>query len=308
MTIPAQPAALISLLGIFAAIIIFLLIRCIRNHLEMKSLCMQLDELAQGSHMEIFVCRRDKTSLELCKKLNEVVTRQHQKEIQYERSQKRLKQNISALAHDIRTPLTSAAGYLQMGADCADKETRDRYLDISSKRLKELKDMLEELFLYTKLSTDDFQLSTQDLQVLPLLSECLIGMYQQFEEKGVTPLVEFETEGFHLKADEDCLNRIFRNLIQNALQHGNGGITITQQGRQMTFSNPIADDTHLDVAQIFDRFYKADAARRRGSSGMGLAIVKELVEKMGGGISAAINDGCLQINIMWAKCCSPSKK
>lgn len=299
MTIPAQPAALISLLGIFAAIIIFLLIRCIRNHLEMKSLCMQLDELAQGSHMEIFVYRRDKTSLELCKKLNEVVTRQHQKEIQYERSQKRLKQNISALAHDIRTPLTSAAGYLQMGADCADKETRDRYLDISSKRLKELKDMLEELFLYTKLSTDDFQLSTQDLQVLPLLSECLIGMYQQFEEKGVTPLVEFETEGFHLKADEDCLNRIFRNLIQNALQHGNGGITITQQGRQMTFSNPIADDTHLDVAQIFDRFYKADAARRRGSSGMGLAIVKELVEKMGGGISAAINDGCLQINIIW---------
>lgn len=298
MAVAIQSVVLISLIVILALIVLLLLIRCIRYRLEMKSICMQLDELTRGSHMDLFVIRKDRTSLELCKKLNEVVSIQRQREIQYDKSQKRLKQNISALAHDIRTPLTSATGYLQMGAECPDKETRERYLDISSRRLKELKDMLEELFLYTKLSNDGFELSIRSIQVLPLLGECLISMYQQFEEKGVSPQVEFENEGFQLMADEDCLNRILRNLIQNALQHGNGGITITQKGNQITFSNPIADDSTLDVTQIFDRFYKADAARCQGSSGMGLSIVKELVEKMGGRISAALHDNCLQIHIV----------
>lgn len=297
----AQPAVLAFLIVIFAAASIYLLIRCIRYRLEMKSLSRQLDELVNGSHMELFVSYKDKTTLEFCQKLNTVVQQQRQKEIRYEKSQKRLKQNISALAHDIRTPLTSATGYLQMGAECPDAEIRTRYLEISSKRLKELKDMLEELFLYTKLSSDGFELSIRPVQVLPLLSECLIGMYQQFEEKGAAPSVEFENEGFLIDADEDCLNRIFRNLIQNALQHGSGGITITQHHNKMTFQNPIAEDSHLDATQIFDRFYKADTARSRGSSGMGLTIVKELVEKMGGQISANISHGHLQIEIIWNK-------
>lgn len=161
--------------------------------------------------------------------------------------------------------------------------------------------MLEELFLYTKLSSEGFELVIRPVQVLPLLSECLIGMYQQFEEKGISPSVEFENEGFLIDADEDCLNRIFRNLLQNALQHGNGDITITQHNAQMTFQNPIAADSNLDATQIFDRFYKADTARSRGSSGMGLAIVKELVEKMGGRITAEISQCCLKIEIIWNK-------
>lgn len=299
MTHTALFIVLVSITVILAAVIIFLLISCICCRLEVKSICKQLDELEQGSYMELFVLRKSRTSLELCQKLNKVIARQRQKEMQYEKSQKRLKQNISALAHDIRTPLTSAAGYLQMGAECPDKETRERYLEISSKRLNELKDMLEELFLYTKLSSEGFELSIQSVQVLPVLSECLVGMYQQFEEKGVSPSVEFDNESFLIQADEDCLSRIFRNLIQNALQHGNGGITITQHGRQLIFENPLTQDSQIDVSQIFDRFYKADTARSRATSGMGLAIVKELVERMGGQISAEIIQGCLQIKIIW---------
>ncbi len=283
----------------FAAIAVFLLIRCIRYRLEIRSVCRQLDELAQGSHMELFVTRKDKSFLELCRKLNLVMKLNRQKEIQYDKAQKRLKQNISALAHDIRTPLTSAAGYLQMGAECADEEKRDRYLNVSQDRLEELKDMLEELFLYTKLSSDEFELSIRPVQVLPLLGECLVGMYRQFEEKGVEPVVEFEDEGIRMMADEECLTRIFRNLIQNALLHGTGGITIRQAGRVLSFENPVAEDSEIDVAQIFDRFYKADGARRKGSSGLGLAIVREMTEKMGGTIDAVLAQNVLKVLINW---------
>lgn len=284
---------------LFGAAAVLLLVRCIRYRLEIQSICQQLEELAQGSHMELFVTRKDKAFLELCRKLNLVMKQNRQKEMQYDKAQKRLKQNISALAHDIRTPLTSAAGYLQMGAECTDDEKRDRYLNVSKDRLEELKDMLEELFLYTKLSSDEFELSIRPVQVLPLLGECLVGMYRQFEEKGTEPVVEFEDEGIRIMADEECLTRIFRNLIQNALLHGTGGITIRQTDRVLTFENPVAEGSEIDVAQIFDRFYKADGARRKGSSGLGLAIAREMTEKMGGTIEAVLEQNVLTILINW---------
>ena len=122
-------------------------------------------------------------------------------------------------------------------------------------------------------------------------------MYRQFEEKGVEPVVEFEDEGVWGMADEECLTRIFRNLIQNALLHGTGGITVKQTGSLLSFENPVAEDTQMDVEQIFDRFYKADGARRKGSSGLGLAIVREMTEKMGGTIDAVLEQNVLKIRI-----------
>lgn len=98
-------------------------------------------------------------------------------------------------------------------------------------------------------------------------------------------------------ADEECLTRIFRNLIQNALLHGTGGITVKQTGSVLSFENPVSEDTQMDVEQIFDRFYKADGARRKGSSGLGLAIVREMIGKMGGMIDAALEQNVLKIRI-----------
>lgn len=290
---------ILTVISVIAASI--LLIRCIRYKMELKSICRQLDELARGSHMEIFINRKDRTFSEFCRKLNQVMELNRQKELQYDKAQKKLKQNISALAHDIRTPLTSAAGYLQMGSDCQDDEKRQRYLTVSKKRLEELKDMLEELFLYTKLSGDEYPLLLQPLQILPILSECLVAMYGHFEEKGVEPEVKFEDEGFRIMADEAFLMRIFRNLIHNALLHGTGGITVLQEGRTLSFTNPAADVSKIDAEQIFDRFYKADHARLTGSSGLGLSIVKELAEKMNGRVHARTYDNKLEIRITFGE-------
>ena len=155
--------------------------------------------------------------------------------------------------------------------------------------LKELGDMLEELFLYTKLTSEGFELNMSEIQVLPFLSDCLVGFYRQFEEKGITPQVEFESEGLKIWADEECLRRIFHNLIRNALPHGEGGIVIRQKGRCLIFENLVSDNGKPDMDQIFERFYKADSSRRKGSSGLGLFIVKELAERMGGSVRAELS-------------------
>ncbi len=276
----------------------WLLVQHIRNILELRSLNRQLEELERGSHMELGVQSRQRDMLALCRKLNRLQKIHHQEQIQYERAEKQLKQNITGLAHDIRTPLTGAAGYVQLAQECGEPQRQVYYLQVASDRLGELGDMLEELFLYTKLTSDEFVPDMSEVQVLPLLSDCLVGLYHRFEEKGLSPQVDFAREGFRVRADEECLRRIFHNLIQNMLLHGSGGIIIRQEGDGLVFENTVSETSRPDPEHIFDRFYKADSARRKGTSGLGLFIVKELAERMGGSVHALLEGDQLRITVV----------
>lgn len=273
----------------------WLLVQYTRSILEVRSIRRQLEEIERGSRMELGVYSRQREMLALCRKLNELGRQNMQGQIRYEKAQKQLKQNITALAHDIRTPLAGASGYVQLAGECRERGRQAYYLQVAEGRLKELGDMLEELFLFTKLSDADFEPDMRRLQVLPLLGDCLVGMYLQFEEKGISPEVRFDSEGFRVDADEEYLRRIFHNLIRNALLHGTGNLVITQQEKRLTFENAVSETSRPDTEQIFEQFYKADSARRKGSSGLGLFIVKELMEKMGGGVKAELEQEKLRI-------------
>lgn len=284
-------------MAILVCICILLAVRYVRIILAVRSLHMQLEEILGGSHMELGTQSRQRDILALCRKINQIFRIQFEKEIQYENAERQLKQNITSLAHDIRTPLTGAAGYLQLAGECSQEDRRERYLRIAGDRLEELKDMLEELFLYTKLTSEEYEMDLRKIQVLPLLGDCLVGFYRQFEERGLSPRVEFEEEGLRAWADEEGLRRIFHNLIQNALLHGQGGLTVRQQGNCLVFANPVSETSRPDPEQMFERFYKADAARGKGSSGLGLFIVRELTEKMGGSVRARLKGRQLEITV-----------
>ena len=269
----------------------------IRYRAELKSLYRQLEEVAAGSHIELTLNSRCKPLLALCRMLNHVLQARDRDYLQYDQAEKRLKQDITSLAHDIRTPLTGAFGYVQLAQECSDAEKRQHYLDAVERRLRELEDMLEELFLYTKVTGEDFRLSPESLQVLPLLGECLLGLYARFQEAGTAPAVSFETEDFRVMADQEALRRVFLNLITNALVHGTGDISILQTGNRIAFENPIPEGNPPNPEQLFDRFYKSDPARRKGSSGLGLFIVRELMRKMGGETGAQLEEGKLRITL-----------
>lgn len=279
---------------VFLFFLIALLFRQIRTDAELRALCRQLEEITRGSQIELCAKSRQPRLLALCQTLNCLLKQQRSQQLKYEKAQNQLKQNITSLAHDIRTPLTGAAGYVQLALEWMQDGTgkQQRYLQTALDRLGELGDMLEELFLYTKLTSEDFAPGICDIQVLPLLSDCLVSMYQELEEKGMAPKVDFASESFCVKADEECLRRIFHNLIRNALLHGTGELVIRQEENRLVFENRIcvSQAGTPDMEQVFDRFYKADAARRQGSSGLGLFIVRELAEKMGGSVWAEMDD------------------
>lgn len=271
----------------------------IRLRADIRSLYRQLEEIRRGSHMELFVDSRQKPLLELCVRLNEVLALWDTKRVKYENAQRILKQDITSLAHDIRTPLTGAAGYMQLARECETPDKRERYLTAAEKRLTELGEMLEEMFLYTKLVGENFSLSIGKVYVLPVLSDCLLSMYVQFEEQGITPKVAFESEKIQVEADEEALKRIFNNLLQNALVHGTGALSVTQTGSRLVFENAVPKKTDIELSLIFDRFYKADKSRSKGSSGLGLFIVKELMERMGGSVRAELSDEKIRIILVF---------
>ena len=124
----------------------------------------------------------------------------------------------------------------------------------------------------------------QGLRISPHI--CLLSQYTKFEKAGFSLEVSFSSEGACVWADEDALRRIFLNLIQNALIHGEGGLTILQRADGMIFENLVAEDSRPNPERMFDIFYKNGPARGKGSSRLELFIVRELMRKMGGDVTA----------------------
>lgn len=289
---------MVILLILSGIICIWLSLSCLRLRADIRYLHEQLGEIERGSHIELAVYSRRQSLLAFCRRLNRVLQEKDASHNRYEKAEKKLKQNITDLAHDIRTPLTGASGYVQLARESTDSIKKEHYLEAAGKRLAELSDMLEELFLYTRLTDEAYSLPKESLKktyVLPLLSECLLSLYSAFEERGTSPEIDFASEDFCIYAEEEILQRIFLNLIRNALLHGRGGITILQKEDLLIFENPVSQDSIPDTGQLFDRFYKADSARRKGSSGLGLFIVKELTESLGGKVWAEYSHGLLRI-------------
>lgn len=289
---------ILVLMTVLCFILLILLLCCAG---ELSHLSHQLEHIEKGSCIELTTRFRMMGFLDIYRRLNRILSAGRAQELEQLRAQNLLKQTITGMAHDIRTPLTSAAGYLQMLEDVTKEENQLRYEHIIKKRLSELKDMLEQMFLYTKLTGDDFHLECRDTAVFPVLSDSLVSMYHLFEEKNIQPQVTFADETLHVAADIQALNRIFRNLIHNALLHGCGNLFITQADNCIRFANIMESEPGQDLrdnpSQIFDRFYKADQARRKGSSGLGLTIVKELMAQMGGRAKAQINGNLLTITL-----------
>lgn len=222
--------------------------------------------------------------------------------IRAERAGRELQNTIAAVSHDIRTPLTGAGGYLELAQGCPDPARRQEYLAVVQRRLADLENLLDELFLYTRLSAADAPPpDCRPTAVYPALCEALAALYPQLEQAGIAPQLDFAGQTMQWNASPELLGRIFRNLIMNAVQHGGGDLCIARAGQSLRFANRVADPQTVDPAHLFDRFWRGDPARRAGGAGLGLAIVRQLAEAMGGQVTAELQGDWLCITL-----CLPS--
>lgn len=197
------------------------------------------------------------------------------------------KESITGISHDIRTPLTSAKGYLQMlqKKDIPDNKKRE-YIQIVERRLDDVSGMLNQLFEYARIETGELQLECEVLNATKLFTETISMFYDDFLKKSCEPEVDILSTPCYIKGDKQAFTRIVENLIKNALVHGLGEyrLSFAQEKQHIIIrvSNRTDSIERKDIDRIFDRFYTTDQSRSRKTTGLGLAIVKRFTEQMGG--------------------------
>lgn len=211
--------------------------------------------------------------------------------------QRQFQRDLASLSHDIRTPLMGAKGYVSLAADESDGARRAHYLQAAEARLTDMEGLLDALFAYARATDGASELDVRPVAVLPVLAEVLTGQFPAFEERAWEPQVRFADEGLVVEADEGALARMFENLVSNALRYGAAAPRITQQGRTLTFANAVGDPAALDVSRLFERFYRADAARAHGGAGLGLAVVRTLAQSQGIEVAAGLEGDTLAITL-----------
>ena len=236
---------------------------------------------------------------DLADAVNAELDRSAQAHIEALRHQQEFQRDLSALSHDIRTPLMGAKGYLQLARDEGDPAQRARHLDAAAARIDTTTELLDQLFAYTKSTDPDLALKMEPVALKPFVEEILLGQYPAFEERGWEPQVTFEDATATLEADREALARILTNLVVNALRHGASAPSIfqrTENGRVLLgISNTVEDPTAIDPDRLFDRFYQADSARGAKGSGLGLSVAANLARAMGMKLSAELTGNTLTI-------------
>lgn len=232
---------------------------------------------------------------QLCLQFNEMYEQYEQALFDESRKEKEFKEMLSYIAHDVRTPLTSVQGYLQI----LEEENKENatYYAIIHQRIDDIGRLLEQFFIYSKLINNDYTFEEGLCDVYTICCESLLGFYQQFNQLNIEPVIDFESTETLIKINKDLFRRVMDNLIQNAFIHGNGHIKIIQKGTHLIVENTIKKELNIDSNKVFERFYKVDTSRTHISSGLGLSIVKEIIHLSGGKVEANIIESTFNIVI-----------
>lgn len=253
------------------------------------------EKIAADTNTLIGISSRDPYMRKLASQINAQLRLLRQEHHRYEQGDQELKTAVTNISHDLRTPLTAICGYLDLLEREETSEAVTRYLNQIQNRTELLKNLTEELFRYSIVaSAREWKLVSLDVK--RVLEGSLLSFYALMQEKQIQPQIDLPEEAVWRELDAGALNRIFSNIISNAIKYSDGdfSVALATDGR-LVFSNSAKDLDPVTAGKLFDRFYTVEASRN--SSGLGLSIAKLLTEQMGGAIAARYQDHRLFIEL-----------
>ena len=287
---------LLSIIAILVAVIIGLLIKI---HLMQKA-ALEIadafrDRLAADTNTLIDISTRDPYMRKLAADINGQLRLLRQQRHKYLSGDRELKEAVTNISHDLRTPLTAICGYLDLLEREEKGENTARYLSLIGNRVDAMKQLTEELFRYSViLSTEEMTLET--VHINGVLEESIAAFYGALTTRGIQPEIRITESRIERQLNREALGRVFGNILNNALKYSDGDLSITlRDDGEIIFSNTASALDEVQVGKLFDRFFTVETARN--SNGLGLAISKTLVEQMGGTIQAKLQDSRLYICI-----------
>ena len=256
------------------------------------------EKLESDTNTLISISSRDKTICHLANDINIQLRKLRKQQLRFQLGDTELKNAITNISHDLRTPLASICGNLDLLEQEYLPETAARYVEVIRNRSMVLTQLTEELFRYSMIMTAKNDMVREPVVINNILEESIAASYTSLKEQNIHPEIQMPQEKIIRMLDRSALTRVFTNLLNNATKYSDGDLHITlSKTGEIIFSNTASRLTEVQVGKLFDRFYTVETARK--STGLGLAITRTLVEQMSGTISAQYEDSRLSICIFF---------
>ena len=258
------------------------------------------DQVRGKTQIPVTLTTTDSHARKTAETLNHELTKLQDLRNEYLDGNRKVSQAVTEISHDIRTPLTAINSYLDLMKDEENEALKQEYLERIKSRTLSLSDLADELFKYST-STDPtrYPIQSEDVSSEPIdicraLEECILSFYAAFTGKGIEPEIDLPDEPVFVLCDKKSANRIFENIISNALKYANDSLKVKlNSDGTAVFSNPAPDLTPVSAAKLFDRYFTVKEGSN--STGLGFSIAKELIVRNGGTIESELIDGVLSI-------------
>lgn len=264
----------------------------------MDEICVELKEhLSNESNTLISISTGDKHTRYFAAELNRELRLLRKQRQQYLNGDYQLKEAVTNISHDLRTPLTAICGYLELLEDEDKTESVKRYISIISNRVDLLKQLTDELFQYSVIVASENDTIKEKIVLNKMLEESIAGFYVVLKECGIEPNVQIPQTKVIRYLNPSTLSRVLSNLLNNAIKYSDGDLEITlSETGEIKFTNTASGLNQVQVGKLFDRFYTVNTAQK--STGLGLDITRTLVKQMNGTISAEYENNRLSICIL----------
>ena len=252
------------------------------------------ERLSSDTNNPIFLSTQDPHARRLAAGLNVQLRELRRQRQRCENGDRELKEAVTNVSHDLRTPLTAICGYLEL-LDQSDKSPEQaRYLSLIGERAQAMKQLTEELLRYSMAAGGEEELLLEPVDLNAAVEQAMASFYGALVEGGVAPTISLPEERVIRNLNRAALSRLLGNLLNNALKYSAGDLRVVlEPDGTLTLSNAAPGLDEVQVGQLFDRFYTVESARH--STGLGLSIARALTERMGGTIAARYEEERLAV-------------
>ena len=286
------------LLLIVFLLLLILLFKYLQTKRQIRNLSKQIAELVNGkSEKMLDISLIDKDLEQLAGILNQYNDNQRQLIASTLRHENYLKESIANISHDLRTPLTVILGHLQLLRKEPLTDRQAQRIETIFHKAERMKELVQTFYDLSILDAEQITPRREDFNLSNLLINLITENAPALEAKNISPEIDLPPH-----SEYSMVERILQNLLTNAIRYSSGDIKMSlKQAREnraiFTIENPIDSKTEINPARLFERFYTGDASRHNSGTGVGLAVVKLLTDKLGGNVSAEIKSNVLTVTL-----------